>query len=92
MEVAEGSAVTQVVGLSKGNTFSRSLYLPSEKASPDAIKGARKTLANYLTSIVGRARAQKERRYKMHTTTAFTSEYDVVVTGVIVIEPKRRDA
>lgn len=87
------SAVTQVAGMKSGHAYSRSLYFPFEKADPDSITRARRNLVSYLTPVVARARRQRKRNYKIHTMASFTGiNYDVIVTGVIVIEPKRKQS
>lgn len=88
MPAAEGSAVEQAVGLKGGQTYSRSFYIPYDKVDPEVIKEARRNMVSYLTPVVARARAKKDRNYRIHTTAAFTSTYDVIVTGVVVVEPK----
>jgi len=85
------SAVMQTVNLKSGQTYSRSLYIPYERADPDIIRDARRTLMGYLTPVVARARKRKDRNYKVHTVATFTTTYDVIVTGIVCIEPRRID-
>jgi hypothetical protein len=61
-----------------------SLYL--KNATPHTIMNARRRITNHLTSIMSRARRHGDRGYKMHTATGLTLDYNVVVTGVIVID------
>lgn len=83
------SSVDQAVGMKGNHTYSRSLYIPYERASPEKIRDARRTLVSYLTPVVARARLQRDRNYKIHTVATLTTTYDVIVTGVICIEPRR---
>lgn len=85
MQSVDGSAVDQTVRLKPGQTFSRSLFIPAWKVDPEEIRLARRRLVSYMTPVVARAREYKDRPYQVHTTTAFTKSYDVIVTGVVVI-------
>lgn len=87
----KNSAVSQVVGLKRGRAFSRSRYIPHMESDPEKIQRARQSLVSNLTPVVARARAHSDRNYRIHTMTTFTRNYDIVVTGVIVVEEEEED-
>jgi hypothetical protein len=82
------SAPTQVAALDVGEIYTLVRFIPSNTPNlANAIKEARKSLTQQLSSVMARARAKEpDSFYVSHTVHSFTRSYDVVVTGVVVRE------
>lgn len=87
MEIHE-SAVRQVANLKIGEAFSRSKIVL--EPSPRAIRGTKRELMQLLSPVIARAQKVSFGAYRLHTVHAFTRDYTVVVSGVIVREPEAR--
>lgn len=81
----DGSSVFQILTMPSGGAYSRVQYIAADDVTPEEVQKARKKLNQYLTPIVGRAKKKKNRDYRIHTVAAFTRDYDVIVTGIIVV-------
>lgn len=88
---AEQSAVARTLGLKDGEAYGQVKFLRNHEASPDEIKTARKKLMRLMSPIISRASAKDGRSYRFYTTASFTPSYDVIVTGVIVVNDEDDD-
>ncbi len=86
MQPVDGSAVQQVVNLRPGQAFSRSRFIPLMEVDNNAILQAKKSIRSYLAPVVARALRVKKRDYSIHTCVAHTVNYDVVVTGIVLVD------
>jgi hypothetical protein len=82
------SAPTQVAALDVGEIYTMVKFIPGTTPNlTNAIKEARKSLMQQLSSVMARARAREpDSVYALHTVHSFTRSYDVVVTGVVIRE------
>jgi hypothetical protein len=78
------SAVRRVATLRNGETYSRALFIPGPAASPERIKTVKRQLAQSLSPVIARAKRISVGEFHLHTVCAFTRNYDVIVTGVVV--------
>lgn len=80
------SAVTQVVNLRRGQTYSRSIFIPVVKATRNRVVVTKRRIVGGLTPIVSRANRQKKRQtYRIYTTASLTKDCEaMIITGVIV--------
>ena len=80
------SATSQVLALKPGQTFSRSRLIRRQELDDGVIAQTRKKIMSYLSPVVARAKQKDARTYGIHTAVAVTKDYDILVTGVIVLE------
>src|SRR5258708_10399120 len=80
------SAVRRVARLTEGEAYSIARYIPAFRATPQTIRAAKRELSQYMSPIVARARLLSYVLYRTHTIHAFSKDYDVIVSGVIVRE------
>lgn len=86
MAYQTGSAADQISRLKLGEAFSRSTFMPGEEVTPEKITDERRGLVQILSPVVARVRDKHGGVFSMHTTTAFTRGYDVIVTVVVLKE------
>lgn len=84
--MSDDNAVRSVVRLSVGDSYCRTVFIPSEEVTPDRIRNAKRKLKRDLSPVVARAKKQEGGAFRLYTTHAFTAEYDVVVISIIVRE------
>jgi hypothetical protein len=83
---APESAVRTVAKLAEGEAYCRVKFIPAIHITPELIRQTKRELAQALSPVIARARKLSFASYRMHNIHSFTSDYDVVVAGVIVRE------
>lgn len=87
--MSDDNAVRVVSRLREGEAYCRTIFIPSEKFGPDLperIKFAKLKLKRDLSPVVARAKKSVSGSFKLNTLHALTTEYEVVIVGVITRE------
>lgn len=84
MPFNENSAAMNISSLDRGEVFTRSTLIPMTRANARQIAKERHRLVKLLSPVVARVEKQTRRKYSMHTTTAFTRSYDVIVSASVL--------
>lgn len=79
-------AVSTVAQLREGESYCRTIFIPSYDVTPDRIRAAKLKLKRDLSPVIARAKKQVSAEFHMHTIHSFTGTYDVVVVAIIVRE------
>jgi hypothetical protein len=86
MAYHQDSAADLISRLSKGETYSRAVFLTGRTANQKRIAKERRRLVQVLSPVLSRVRDRHGGVYTMHTTASFTRGYDVIVAVVVLKE------
>lgn len=84
------NAVRTVSRLRDGETYCRAIFFNAEEFSPELpnkIRAAKLKLKRDMSPVVARAKKAVNGSFRLYTLHSLTTDYEVVVLGVIVRDP-----
>ena len=83
----ELSGPQQLLSLPLGGVYARAAVIPSNQIDGSAISTTLRTLSSTMSTAIIRARLERPgRNWRIHSTRAFTSSLDVIVTVAAIRE------
>ena len=83
----ELSGPQQLLSLPLGGCYARAAVIPSNRIDGQTVSTTLRTLSSTMSTAIIRARSERPgRNWRIHSTRAFTSSMDVIVTVAAVRE------